>query len=158
EAHYPVTTRHEYLRGTHYRGEITRVVDGDGFAILSTEIGAAYHQVSRYRRDLIHLRPGIVLTHDVYAPATELAYTRWVMHSRQRPELIDPTVEKGSAEAGILRADGARFGVARGDSRLDVTLLTPQPIAVRAIGGEGYEDYVDGRNYAPLLTHQGAGP
>ncbi|HSY85619.1 MAG TPA: hypothetical protein VLA85_03535, partial [Verrucomicrobiae bacterium] len=110
--------------------------------------------VTRYRRTIIFVRPDLFIIRDEFS-LRSVDRVRALFHLRQAPEIAGLRPVQGSAGAGILEAEGDRALVQRGQSRAVIQLLWPRSAKLRAVGGNGFEAYIDGVDVDPASTAQG---
>jgi len=154
--HYPVANRLIwYPSAILYQGAITDYRDEDGFVTATGDATAAYdpRHVSSYRRTIIFVRPDLFIIRDQFS-LQGVDRVRALFHLRQAPEIAGLRPVQGTASAGILEAEGDRAVVRRGQSRAVIQLLWPRSAKLRAVGGTGFENYIDGADVDPASTAQ----
>jgi hypothetical protein len=154
--HFPVANRLIWYPGAIlYQGAITDYRDEDGIVTAGGDATAAYdpRHVTRYRRTIIFVRPDLFIIRDEFS-LRGVDRVRALFHLRQAPEIAGLRPVQGSAGAGILEAEGDRALVQRGQSRAVIQLLWPRSAKLRAVGGNGFEAYIDGIDVDPASTAQ----
>lgn len=146
DLHYPDSMDIMNYRAIHYSGEISYFDEGDNYAIATADPSFMYgSRVDYFKRDLIHLRPGIFIMNDRFDEASNVDNIRWLLHSPTKP------IWSGipSDSEGILETAGPdEFTIENGGSKLDVSVLWPNnPTKLKAVGGIGYESHIDGNQY-----------
>jgi hypothetical protein len=154
--HYPVANRLIWYPGAIlYQGAITDYRDEDGIETATGDATAAYdpRHVKRYLRTIVFVSPDLFIIRDRFS-LQDVSRVRALFHMRQAPEIAELRLVQGRVGAGILEAEGDRAIVERGQSRATIQLLWPRSAKLRAVGGEGYEDYIDGSDVDPASTAQ----
>lgn len=155
-ARYPVAHRLIWYAGAIlYQGGITGYRDENGLVTAVGDGTAAYDpsHVERYTRTVVFVRPGLFIIRDLFALG-DVDRVRALFHLRQAPEVAGLQPVQGTAAAGILEAQGSRAVVQRGASAATIQLLWPPTAKLRAVGGAGYENYIDGADVDPATTAQ----
>ena len=97
----------------------------------SGDFSARTRRVERYLRTLAYLpEHDIVVVHDRIRVSKDEVRPRWLLHSE-----YEPSVGKGT-----FRIQGIR-------GQLDARVLLPEDAVILPVGGEGFEFFVDDRNY-----------
>jgi VanZ family protein len=158
-------------RDTYHTGRIERVIDHNGVIALVADLTPAYTNrlsgertfSARTRRVERALRvfgydriDDVVIVYDD-VEATDAAFRkRWLLHAIDRPEI--------AGNRFTIRVPAGE-GPGRGGGRLDGHVVLPESPLLTAIGGPGFEFFVDGRNYdeegklkIPPRRPGGAGP
>jgi hypothetical protein len=154
--HYPVANRLIWYPGAIlYQGVITDYHDEDGIVTATGDATAAYdpRHVTAYRRTVIFVTPDLFIIRDQFS-LRDVDSVRALFHLRQAPEIAGSRPVQGRAGAGVLEAEGDRALVARGQSQAVIQLLWPRAAKLRAVGGEGFESYIDGADVDPTSTAQ----
>lgn len=155
-ARYPVANRLIWYAGAIlYQGDITDYRDGGNIVTATGDATAAYdpRYVKRYTRTIVFVPPGLFIIRDVFS-LQDVGRVRALFHLRQAPAVARLTPVHGTAAAGILEAQGNRAVVQRGNSVAEIQLLWPHSAKLRAVGGPGYENYIDGADVDPATTAQ----
>lgn len=155
-ARYPVANRLIWYPGAIlYQGGITGYRDENGIVTAVGDATAAYdpRYVKRYTRTVAFVRPGLFIIRDLFS-IEDVGRVRALFHLRQAPEVAGLRPVEGTAAAGILEAEGNRAVVRRGDSTAVIQLLWPRSAKLRAVGGTGYENYIDGADIDPATSAQ----
>jgi hypothetical protein len=151
---YPVANRIIwYPEYAAYLGRITDFHDGGAIAAVTGDATAAYdpRHVESYRRSVIDVKPDIFIIRDRFR-LRDIARVRMLFHTRERPDAPGLQIVKGSEAAGILEGKGNRVTIARGQSQATIQVLHPDPATIRMVGGQGFENYIDGTNIDPRTT------
>jgi hypothetical protein len=138
-----------------YSGEITDFRDDGHVASVTGDATAAYdpRHVKSYTRTMIYARPNVFILRDRFA-VDGVDRVRMLIHSRERPQIAGLQAVRGSADAGILEAQGNSVTILRGQSQATIRILSPTSVKIRAVGGPGYENYIDGADVDPGSTAQ----
>ncbi|MEA2779464.1 MAG: hypothetical protein QOK29_1008 [Rhodospirillaceae bacterium] len=136
-------------------GEISDFSDDGRVAMATGEGTAAYdpRYVKSYSRTMIYARPNVFILRDRFAVAG-VDRIRMLIRSRERPQIPGLQAIRGSADAGILEAQGNTVTILRGQSQATIQILSPASVKIRAVGGPGYENYIDGADVDPASTAQ----
>jgi hypothetical protein len=151
---YPVANRIIwYPEYAAYLGRITDFRDAGNIAAATGDATAAYdpRYVESFRRSVIDVKPDIFIIRDRFR-VRDVASVRMLFHTRERPDVAGLDVVTGNAEAGILEGKGNRITVTRGESQATIQIVQPDPATIRLVGGQGYENYMDGTNLDPRTT------
>jgi hypothetical protein len=146
--------------GLHFEaGHVDAFEDGPDYTVVSSDLTAAYNstaystpgnrpKVELARRDLVFVRPDLVLVEDRVRLAAGATAPRAAWHLAQRPALIDARGVSGSSNNGIVESDTPLFTVENGASVLWGQQLLPKRGRLTAVGGPDYRYWVDGANRA----------
>jgi len=166
DPHAPLTAeRLERLRDEFDMGTLLAFEPGEAFDYVAGDATRAYtypwsglgenpsRRVEEAVRQLVFLKPEWIVIFDrVEATRAEFA-KRWLLHTAGPPAYF-VAGRKRTPRAGIRRLPAAGpFEFASLGGRLTVWPLLPEPRKVRAVGGKGYECWVDrmpdgkGRNF-----------
>jgi len=154
--HYPLANRLIWYPGAIlYQGAITDYRNEDGIVVVTGDAAAAYdpRHVTAYRRTVIFVTPDLFIIRDQFS-LRDVDRVRALFHLRQAPEITGSRSVQGTAGAGILEAEGDRALVQRGQSQAVIQLLWPGAANLRAVGGKGFENYIDGADVDPASTAQ----
>jgi hypothetical protein len=145
--------------GLHFEaGRIDAFEDGPGYTVVSSDLSAAYNsaayttpdsrpKVERVQRDLVFVRPHVLLIADRVRRLDGAEPPRAAFHFPRRPRLDDERVLAGTAENGILQTTSAAFELDNGSGgRLIGRVLEPGAAGGWLIGGPDYRYWVDGAN------------
>jgi len=143
----------EAKRDIYHTGRIERLVDRDGVTVAVADLTAAYtnplsgkgtfshrtRRVEQLRRVFGYDRVDDVIVVYDHVGATRSSFRkRWLLHT------VEPPVVGKDRFSVSIAATGAR---GRGGGRLDGQVLFPERHLLNAIGGPGFEFYVEDRNY-----------
>jgi hypothetical protein len=151
---YPVANRIIwYPEYAAYLGHITDFHDAVSAATTTGDASAAYdpRHVESFRRSVIDVKPDIFIIRDRFR-LRDVARVRMLFHTRERPDAAGLHIVKGGAAAGILEGKGDRVTITRGQSQATIQIVQPDPATIRLVGGQGYENYIDGTNIDPRTT------
>ena len=152
----------EAKRDTYHTASMGPLLDRDGLTVVAADVTPAYtnrqsgqetfsartRRVERFWRILGYDRLDDVVVVFDQVIATKASFRkRWVLHSLEAPE-----VAKGGFSVSV--APQNRPGHAGG--RLETKVLLPKGALINAIGGPGFEFFVDGTNYDEHGTLQAA--
>jgi VanZ family protein len=134
-------------------GRIDKLIDQDGLLIAAADLTAAYtndlsgkgtfsnrtRRVERFWRVFVYdrLDDVIVVFDDVRSTKPEFR-KRWLLHSVDAPRVTP---------RGFSISIPAQARPGRAGGRLDGYVILPKDANINAIGGPGFEFFVDGRNY-----------
>ncbi len=116
-------------------------------------------------RQIVFAPPDWLVVFDRVEATRASMEKKWLLHSIEAPAVVETGGELSRPDAGIsfLPPDGP-FVVEHGGGRLTIWPLLPAERRVRAVGGDGYEFWVDGTgggqsgmNYPPSGAHGEAG-
>lgn len=155
--------------GLHFEaGRIDAFEDGEDYTVVASDLTAAYNspnhatpgnraKVELAQRDLVYLRPGVLLVTDRVRPAPGASAPRAAWHLPGRPALTAAQVVQGAPENGILTSATASFTFDNGTGgQLAGQVLLPEAARLTAYGGPGYRYWVDGANRsAGAAPHEG---
>jgi VanZ family protein len=140
-------------RDTYHTGRIDRLLDHNGVIAVVADLTPAYTNrlsgektfSARTRRVERALRvfgydriDDVVVVYDDVESSNAAFRKRWLLHSIDRPEILG-----NRFTMRVPREDAP----GRGGGRLDGHVILPESHLLTAIGGPGFEFYVDGRNY-----------
>jgi VanZ family protein len=140
-------------RETYHAGRIERVIDRDGILVIESDLTPAYtsnlsgegtfthrtRRVERLRRVFGYDRvDGVVVVVDDVRATKPAFRKRWLLHTVERPEV-------GKDRFTVRVSPAKELGWSGG--RLDGHVVFPERPLVTAIGGRGFEFFVDDRNY-----------
>jgi len=149
-------------RDTYHTASMGPLLDRDGLAVAVADITPAYtnqqsgtgtfsartRRVERFWRIFGYDRVDDVVVVFDQVIATRASFRkRWLLHTLEAPE-----VTKGAFSVSVAPQD--RPGHAGG--RLEAKVLLPEGALINAIGGPGFEFFVDGKNYDENGTLQAA--
>jgi hypothetical protein len=104
-------------------------------------------KVETVQRDLVFVRPGLVLVVDRVLTLPGTQAPRFVLHVPTRPSEPVGTVLAGAVDDGIVEAPAGRFVMDNGSGgRLIGRTLLPDAANMRLIGGSNFRYWVDGAN------------
>jgi VanZ family protein len=140
-------------RDIYETGRIVRYGDRDGITVAVSDITPAYtnalsgkgtfshrtRRVERVWRVFTYDRvDDVVVVYDEVVATTASFRKRWLLHTESEPVVQG---RRFVAEVAPGRGPG------RGGGRLQGEVLLPRAATWHAVGGPGFEFYVDGRNY-----------
>jgi len=140
-------------RDTYHTASMGPLLDRDGLAVAVADITPAYtnqqsgtgtfsartRRVERFWRIFGYDRVDNVVVVFDQVTATRASFRkRWLLHTLEAPE-----VTKGGFSVNVAPQD--RPGHAGG--RLEAKVLLPKGALIEAIGGPGFEFFIDGKNY-----------
>lgn len=127
-----------------WKGRISYYRNTDAYTIVSSECDVYYTRVKWYKRDLIYLRPDVLIIYDRFEPKIDLETVRFIVNLKES-DLTPPAINRGWnpiqkregwPDAGVFEADGTNtFSCTNEDSSADITLLHPQTCTLRTTGG-----------------------
>lgn len=140
-------------RELYHTGVMRQVHDGDDSVVMIADLTPAYtnsgsgpgefshrtRRVERMWRTLVYdRRADVVIVHDLVEATRPEFRKRWLLHTQNAPQIA------GTRFTVQVPPDPGRQ--ARGGQLQGVVVLPAQP-DIRAVGGPGFEFWVDGRNY-----------
>jgi len=139
--------------GRWERGDIVAYQATKDFVFVRGDGTKAYapEKLSSFVRDLVFVRPSLVVVFD-HVVATKPSFEKaWLLHSVERPEIAD---------------DGSSFELHDGNARLFGLPILPETRRLVRVGGMGSEFLVQGVRYragpesevAPSALHEGERP
>jgi hypothetical protein len=153
-ARFPVADALVWYRG--YAALNAEIIDFRdlGRAVMTTaDLTNAYdlRYVQRYRRSVIYVPPDVFIVDDRFT-VQDVDRVRMLFHLRERPVIDGMKVLAGSNEAGVLEAQGSKAEALRGASQATIQVLWPVPADLVAVGGPGFENYIDGADVDAATT------
>jgi hypothetical protein len=143
----------EAKREIYHTGRIERVIDRAGVTVAVADITSAYtnrlsgerafsprtRRVERAWRVFGYDRiDDVVVVYDDVESSDVAFRKRWLLHTVEQP-----AINGSRFTVGIPREEGP----GRGGGRLHGYVVLPERYALTAVGGPGFEFFVDGRNY-----------
>ena len=148
-------------------GNITNYDASDTYVYIRTDLSDAYNnrysgkgdnpsvRVNVLERQLVYLENDCIVIFDTIESTHKKFNKKWLLHSGSfysksgKPELDGQMrVVAGNEGAGISESmDSNRVTITEENSALRVNTLIPESHLTRRIGGEGYEFWVDGKNW-----------
>jgi len=110
-------------------------------------------KLKRYYRKLLYLKPFTVVIFDnliLQPSASPGREVRWNGHSQTNPQITGQFIQS-EIPGHIETFKNQSIFVQSGNGNLTIKTLLPDSTKVRRIGGTGYEYYVNGTNYPPLV-------
>lgn len=153
--------------GCHgYLGEIVAFADSGSYCYTRVDMGTSYRfKASSVIRELVHVRPSIVIVRDLVARDSTHFVVKAMLHSIERPEFesalsCGTIIEVGRPWkedlGGVYSVPRIRrFLIERGDSQAQVIILKPASTEgrIRIIGGPNkYGEYWK-QNWSPAVTN-----
>jgi hypothetical protein len=145
---YPVANRLVwYPEYAAYQGRIFAFHDDGAIASATGDATAAYdpRHVLSFERTVTDAKPDIFIIRDRFR-LRDVDRVRMLFHTRERPQAPGLHQVQGSVDSGILEGTGDSVTVTRGDSEATIRVLWPTGTTIRLVGGNGYENYRDGKN------------
>ncbi len=143
----------------HQRAVRLKYADSDNFVYNVADAGKAYNpeKMDRFERRLLYLKPDrvIVLDHlHINNIGKRERKVKYINHFVNRPE-INGEVIKTTIPDKIVTYNGKEYRTVNGNGSVGIKTLLPQKSTTTLIGGEGYEFWVDGKNYPPDTSEGG---
>ncbi|MFQ5460490.1 MAG: heparinase II/III family protein, partial [Anaerolineae bacterium] len=145
--------------GLHFEaGAVEAFVNEAPFLAVASDLTSAYNstrfaapdnvaKVASVERDLVFLRPRLLLVADRVRITGTTSAPRFVLHFPRRPTAPDIQVVEGTLEDGILTSPGPTFTMDNGTGgRLIGRTLVPRTVTMTLIGGSRHRYWVDGAN------------
>ena len=135
------------------RGKWIQYATGDSYTYNVADAQLSYNpeKLDFFRRRLLYVKPQkvIVLDHvHLKNTATKQRDIKWVVHFANRPD-ISGTVTRTEVANHIITYNGTDYTAANGNGNIALRTLIPANSNTTLIGGNGYEYWVDGKNYPP---------
>ncbi|MCX7804870.1 MAG: heparinase II/III family protein [Planctomycetota bacterium] len=109
-------------------------------------------------RQIVYVPPDWLIVFDRVEATRAHFGKKWLLHSIEPPAVVETGGELTRPEAGISRLPSAGpFVVEHGEGRLTIWPLLPEAHRVRAVGGDGYEFWVDGAGGRPGMNYPPSG-
>ena len=140
-------------REIYHTGKIEQYTERDGLVAAVADLTPAYtnafsgrgtfshrtQRVERFRRTFIHdqINDVIVIYDQVKTTRADFR-TRWLLHSTHAPL---------TAPSGFTLRTPGDEKLGRREGQLQGSVLLPEQANITAIGGKGFEYFVDGKNY-----------
>jgi hypothetical protein len=155
--YYPYNSQYTHNgSGWHvarFRGNISFFNDETQYTITTANIGQSYAQVNFYKRDFIYIKPDVIVINDRFdtIAVKNIGTLRWYLHTRNKPLFNGvETIIQGDSTAGILSLTAQNgFNVVRGNSKLELKLLSPSSANIHAQGGGNWAYFMDNIQYLP---------
>jgi len=105
--------------------------------------------VKAFTRQLLYLRPGVIVLFDRVRAAKPQDVKRWYLHTMAQPLCVDGQLRPDSRvhRDGHFLATGRVLRSAHGGSALFSRMLLPRSATLRVLGGKGHQFEVGGENY-----------
>ena len=141
-------------RDTYHTGTLERVLAEDGLTVAVADITPAYtnsrsgkgtfsdrtRRVERFWRTFGYDRVDDVIVVFDQVVATKASFRkRWLLHTEEAPHVT---------RDGFTVSVPAQDRPGRSGGRLDAKVLLPKQATINALGGRGFEFFVDDKNYA----------
>ncbi|MCX6247945.1 MAG: T9SS type A sorting domain-containing protein [Bacteroidetes bacterium] len=138
------------------RGRWIKQASGTNYSYNISDAQLSYdpEKLGYFRRRLLHVKPNrvIVLDH-IYLKKvlTKQRDLKWIAHFANEP-VISGNLISTTVPGHILTYDGKDYSASNGNGNVSIRTLVPVNTTVTLTGGTGYEYWVDGTNYEPLVT------
>lgn len=150
---YALQNYNDIFDPANQRGEWIKYAAGADYTYQVADAQLSYDpdKLDLFRRRLLYVKPDqvIVLDHvHLNNIATDQRDISWVAHFASRPGISGDIVHT-AVEDHIVTYDGKDYTVVNVKGNLAIRTLLPAGSNTTLTGGEGYEYWVDGTNYAP---------
>ncbi|MCX6244812.1 MAG: T9SS type A sorting domain-containing protein [Bacteroidetes bacterium] len=138
------------------RGQWIKFASGSNYSydIADAQLSYDTAKLDFFRRRVLHLKPDKVIILDHVHLKNRTAHQRdikWVAHFVNKPG-ISGTLINTEVPGHIETYNGQDYSAANGNGNVAIRTLLPANTATTLIGGIGYEYWVDGNNYLPLVA------
>ena len=148
-------------------GNITNYISNKSIVYINTNLTDAYNnkysgtgnnpsvRANSVNRQFVYLENDCIIIFDTIASTSKQFVKRWLLHSgsyysKSGKPKFDGKIRfvEGNEAAGIAEStDSALVTISEGGSSLMLKNLLPEKHLIRRIGGQGYEFWVDGKNW-----------
>tara|TARA_R110002110_G_scaffold91264_2_gene237412 strand:- start:19822 stop:22224 length:2403 start_codon:yes stop_codon:yes gene_type:complete len=130
-------------------------VEPGRFVYVEADLSGAYdsaHFDSRYaggklisaRREFLYLfDEDRLYIHDRVLPVASHYTSKWLLHTVGKPVLSEEKLLTGSQKGGVWESQSPSVRVVNGKGGLDITTVLPEQRAVRRVGGDEFQYYVE---------------
>jgi hypothetical protein len=137
------------------RGTWSKCASGDNYSYNVSDAQSSYDQkkLKFFRRKLLHFKSDyiVVLDHiilnDILSNQRDIS---WIGHFANQPALNGNKISSIVPDH-IETFDGKDYLASNGNGNIAIRTLLPENTNVTLIGGAGYEYWVNGKNYPPLV-------
>ncbi len=138
------------------RGNWIQYALGNNYTYHVTDAQLSYdtNKLDFFRRRLLYLTPNkvIVLDHiHLNNLATNQRDIKWVGHFKNQPTMSGSLLNS-EVIGHIETYNGKDYSATNGNGNIAIRTLLPDSTTTTLIGGVGYEYWVDGVNYPPLIN------
>ncbi len=138
------------------RGEWIQYASGNNYTYHVSDAQLSYDpaKLDFFRRKLLYLNPNKVIVVDhihLNNIATNQRDIAWVGHFANHP-VMSGSIINTEVAGHIETYNGKDYTATNGNGNLAIRTLLPENTTTKLIGGLGYEYWVDGVNYPPLVT------
>jgi len=133
----------KYASGTNYE-----------YNVADAQLSYDSAKLDFFRRRLLYVKPNrvIVLDHvHLKNSATHQRDIKWIAHFVNEPA-IGGSIINTAIPGHIVTFNGKDYTTSNGKGMVAIRTLLPANTTATLIGGTGYEYWVDGTNYPPLVT------
>jgi hypothetical protein len=138
------------------RGKWIKYASGTTYEYTIADAQLSYDptKLDFFRRRLLYVKPDrvIVLDHvHLKNSATNQRDIKWVAHFENKPA-VSGSIVSTTVPGHITTFNGKDYTASNGKGTVAIRTLLPAGTTTTLTGGTGYEYWVDGMNYPPLVT------
>ncbi len=138
------------------RGNWIKYATGNNYSYHISDAQLSYDtaKLDFFRRRLLYLNPNKVIVLDHVHLKNSTANQRdikWIAHFANQPT-ISGSIVNSNVAGHIETYNGKDCSSTNGNGNISIRTLLPSATNTTLIGGAGYEYWVDGVNYPPLVT------
>lgn len=145
----------DIFRPENQRGEWQKYAAGEDYQLSIADAQLSYDEskLDYFRRRMLYIKPNrvIILDHvhllDIESQQRDI---KWISHFVNKPE-IDGSIIDVQVANHIETFDGSNYHARNGNGTVAIKTLLPINSTTTLIGGQGYEYWVNGINYPPLI-------
>ena len=145
----------EIFLAENQRGQWIQFASGENYEYNIADAQLSYDstKLDFFRRRLLYIKPDkvIVLDHihlrNTFFNQREI---KWVAHFAKRP-IINGNIINTTVPNHIETYNGHTYSATNGNGSIALKTILPESSTTTLIGGTGYEYWVDGINYPPLI-------
>lgn len=151
----PLQSYSDIFSPAFQRGKWLTYSAGNNFSYSAGDASLSYSAVKlkRYYRKLLYIKPFTVLVLDniiLQPSASPGREVRWNGHSQTTPQITGQFLQS-EIPGHIETFKNQSIYIQNGNGNISIKTLSPDSTKVKRIGGAGYEYYVNGTNYPPLV-------
>lgn len=139
------------------RGKWIQYLASDDFSYSVADAQLSYNpkKLDYFRRRLLHVKPNNIFVLDnVHLLNTDSSQRDifFTLHFANEPICFGNSTDSNST--GLINYfDTRNFFASNGSGNVSIRTLAPEQTKVRKVGGNGYEYFVDGKNYPPMKAY-----
>jgi len=146
-----------YQKNKHLEGAELLQYDSksDNYTFISVDLTPAYNnsnyddnnsngKVSKVIRNLLYLAQEDHLIIYDHINTTNAQYKKkWLLHTKNRPEIDNLNIIRGKADNGILESHSSSAIIENDNTYLKLTKILPHDASIKLIGGKDYQYYIE---------------